>query len=62
VLSLARLSRNVFCMVGEAVARFAGSIVFVDLFLGLTPQALCFRLLRRLTPRLYAGVRSADYW
>jgi len=32
-----------------AIARFAGSQTFLDLFLGLTPQALRSRLLRRLT-------------
>ena len=37
--------RSGFC---TAVARFAGSIIVGHLILGLTPQALCFRLLRRL--------------
>ena len=32
----------------EAVARFAGLLNFGHRYLGLTPQALCFRLLRRL--------------
>lgn len=32
----------------EAVARFAGSVYFLDWSLGLTPQALYWRLLRRL--------------
>jgi hypothetical protein len=32
----------------EAVTRFAGLIYFFERFLGLAPQALCWRLLRRL--------------
>jgi len=37
-----------------AVARFRGLKSFWKSFLGLTPQALCCRLLRRL--RIYHGV------
>ena len=33
----------------HTVARFTGSQFFGDTFLGLTPQALCLRLLRRLS-------------
>ena len=35
-------------LIAAAIVLFADSIVVGDSFLGLAPQALCFRLLRRL--------------
>jgi hypothetical protein len=35
----------------SAVARCAGSFIFANKYLGLAPQALCYRLLRRLIPQ-----------
>jgi hypothetical protein len=56
-------TRSGFC---TAIARFAGSLVVVASLLGLAPQALCFRLLRRLDlvatpqPRSFTDFRGAS--
>jgi len=43
----------IFC---TAIARFRGlNYLFEAWYLGLTPQALCFRLLRRLRPVKQVG-------